>query len=122
MCLVSQLGLTSFDHSRLVFGLMNPSVSFGQECDEAYLRHMMFSMYEYGNSPDNPLYEAVQTHFTELAAKYPSTMLRVTLATETGAHKVGILPSDFVDGVLTKEHLGLILWRVKACKAFITLH
>ena len=95
MCLVSQLGLTSFDHSRLVFGLMNPSVSFGQECDEAYLRHMMFSMYEYGNSPDNPLYEAVQTHFTELAAKYPSTMLRVTLATETGAHKVGILPSDF---------------------------
>jgi hypothetical protein len=86
---------------------------FEQKCDQAFLQYMMFCMYSYGNSLDNPLHESIRTHFTTLAERYPSTMFFLTLATESGAHKVGILPSDFVDGVLSDEHLNLLLWKVR---------
>lgn len=89
--------------------------SYDDTCERALLENMMFSLYEYGSSQKNPMHRLVNTQFKRLAQKHPSAMLRLTLLTKSGVISVGILPSDFVDGILSDTQLKLIVWKVQQC-------
>lgn len=92
--------------------------SYDDTCERALLENIMFSLYQYGNSPENPMYKLVNEHFNHLARKHPGVLLRLTLPTKSGAVTVGILPCDFVDGTLSDTQLALITWKVQQCNRY----
>ena len=73
-------------------------------------------MYEYGDSPQNPLYDSVRTHYDTLASTHPDVMLHVMVYTEDECLMVGICPSDFDGYVLRSERFREAIWRVVQCR------
>jgi hypothetical protein len=88
-----------------------------REC--GLLESLMFSLYEYGgNTPENPLSALVDEHFERLSQKYPSMMLRVTVPVDGQPMRLGILPCDFVDNVISEKTMQNIIWRVSLCTSW----
>ena len=91
--------------------------TFEWNCERALLEHLMFTLYHYGDSPENPLYDGVLTHFATLASRHPDVTLRVLVYAGAGdCIPVYIRLSDFQGHCLCHDRLERAVWCAKQCR------
>lgn len=82
--------------------------------EERFLENLMLCMIHYGDDECNPLRDRIADEFPTLAKRYPGCMVFVWVpGTNMEMIRVGVLPTDFQNGMLHAGVLRNIVWRTE---------
>lgn len=91
---------------------------FEWECERTFLEHLMFTLYHYGDSSENPLLDSVRMHFDTLASKHPDVTLRVPMYVGgCDSFSFHIRLTDFEGQSLCPKRLEKAVWSARQCYA-----